>query len=218
MVDTEIFVPRGEELARQTLNGRLGITGGISILGTSGIVRPLSHAAYLATVKAALSVARASGLNHVVLTTGRRSERYAQALWPQIPEEGFVQIGDYFAKSLEMAAEQGFEQVILAVFFGKAVKMAQGIPHTHARSARLALEKLGHWAMDLTGSKTLAQRVVRANTARHVFEMIKDDHPALIEKVGREAMHAAFAFGRETFSVGMVLFDFEGDVRFQSLP
>lgn len=217
--DIEIFVPKGEELARRTLNARLGIVGGISILGTTGVVRPLSHEAYVATIRSALSVAKASGLDQVVLTTGRRSERFAQVKWPQIPEEGFIQIGDYFAASMEMAGEmaaaRGFRKVILAIFFGKAVKMAQGIGHTHARSARMTLEKLSRWALDISGDKALADRVARANTARHAFDLIKDDCPALIDKVGGEVMKAAGAFGGGRVAVGVVIFDFDGKVRFE---
>lgn len=213
--DIEIFVPRGEELARRTLNARLGIMGGISILGTTGIVRPLSHEAYVATIRSALSVAKASGLDQVVLTTGRRSERFAQMKWPHLPEEGVVQIGDYFAASMEMAAVQGFRKVILAVFFGKAVKMAQGIAHTHARSTRLTLEKLSRWALDISGNAGLADHVAQANTARHAFDLIKDDCPALIHKVGGQVVKAAQAFGGGRVKVGVVVFDFDGQVRFE---
>lgn len=216
-VDAEIFVPEGEALARHTLNARLGILGGISILGTTGIVRPLSHEAYVATVQAALSVARASGLSQVVLTTGRRSERFAQKRWPHIPDEGFVQIGDYFAEAMQMAADQKFQQVILAVFFGKAVKMAQGIAHTHARSARLTLEKLARWALAVTGNADLAECVAGANTARHAFDLIKDDYPALIAKVGREVVRSAAKFAKERVSVKAVIFGFDGSVRFESV-
>ena len=213
----EVFVPKGVELARRTLNERLGIIGGISILGTTGVVRPLSHAAYVATIRAALSVARASGMQRVVLATGRRSERLAQDKWPHLPSECFVQIGDYFAKSMEMAVALKFEWVVLAVFFGKAVKMAQGIPHTHARSARLTLETLGQWALETTGDKELAGRVTRANTARHAFDLIKTDFAVLIDKVGREMVKAAAGFGKHRVKVGGVIFGFDGDIKFESV-
>jgi cobalt-precorrin-5B (C1)-methyltransferase len=95
-VTVEVFVPRGAEIAKKTLNARLGILGGISILGTTGLVRPMSHDAFIATIKSGLSVARASGNSKVVLTTGRRSERYAQQRWPLLAEEAFIQIGDFF--------------------------------------------------------------------------------------------------------------------------
>lgn len=212
----EIFVPRGEELARLTLNDRLGIVGGISILGTTGIVHPLSHDAYTATIKAAISVARASGLKEVVMTTGRRSERFAQMLWPAMPETAFVQIGDYFSASLEMAAYQRLTRVNLSVFFGKAVKMAMAIPHTHARSARLTLEQLGRWTAEITGREDLARKVADANTARAAFELVADDYPELIAKVGEEMLQAAVRFAGNRLSVQAVIFDFEGRVRFDS--
>lgn len=215
-VEAEIFVPQGRKLARNTLNARLGIVGGISILGTTGIVRPLSHDAYTATIRSALSVARAAGLHRVVLTTGRRSERFAQNQWPQLPEDAFVQIGDYFAQSMEMAADQGFEAVMLAVFFGKAVKMAQGVAHTHAGSARMSLEQLSRWAMQITGDAHLAGRIDKANTARHVFEMLTDDYPEVIDKVGREVVRRAVSFGGGRVNVGTVIFGFDGTVRFAS--
>jgi len=212
--EVEIFVPRGEELARHTLNERLGIVGGISILGTTGIVRPLSHEAYTATIRAAVSVARASGLTEAVMTTGRRSERFAQQLWPHRPAYAFVQIGDYFADGLEMAADQGLERVALAVFFGKALKMAMGLPHTHARTARLTLEQLGRWTVETTGDPDLARRVVRANTARAAFDLFADDYPALIARVGSELIQVASGFVAGRVTVRAVIFDFQGQVRF----
>ncbi len=211
---TEIFVPKGVALARHTLNGRLGIVGGISILGTTGIVRPLSHAAYVATIAAALSVARAAGLDEVVLATGRRSERLAQARWPGRAVEAFVQMGDYFAETMALAAGKGFTRVILAVFFGKAVKMAQGIGHTHARSAELTLGRLAEWSRQISGDAQLARAVATANTARQAFELIQARAPAVIHKVGREMVRAAADFGRPQLAVSGVIFGFDGEVRF----
>jgi cobalt-precorrin-5B (C1)-methyltransferase len=95
-IHVEVFVPEGERLAKKTLNARLGIVGGLSILGTTGIVRPMSHEAYVATIEKSMDVARAAGLKHLVLTTGRRSERFAQDRWPELAEESFIQIGDFF--------------------------------------------------------------------------------------------------------------------------
>jgi cobalt-precorrin-5B (C1)-methyltransferase len=213
-VTAEIFVPRGVELARHTLNGRLGIVGGISILGTSGIVRPLSHEAYVATIGAALSVARAAGLAQAVLTTGRRSERLAQRRFPAWPVEAFVQIGDYFGETMALAVERGFEGVVLAVFFGKAVKMAQGIAHTHARSAALTLAALGRWVLASGGDPALAGEVVAANTARQAFERIKTECPVAIQKVGREMVRAATVFGKRKVAVRAVIFGFDGEVCF----
>jgi cobalt-precorrin-5B (C1)-methyltransferase len=215
-IDVEIFVPKGRELAEKTLNARLGILGGISILGTTGVVRPLSHDAFIATIESALSVARASGLTHAVLTTGRRSERFAQGRWPQISPEAFIQIGDFFKMSLEAAASKGFRRITLAVFFGKAVKMAQGIPHTHAAKAAIGLKQLARWAFDITGDNNLAELIVAANTARHAFDILQGSGPQVVHEVGERIVAAARGFAGRQLEIQSVIFDYSGNVFFDS--
>ena len=215
-VQTEIFVPAGEKLAEKTLNARLGILGGISILGTTGVVRPMSHDAFIATITSALSVARACGLNRVVLTTGRRSERFAQVLWPARAEEAFIQIGDFFKMSLEAASDRGFEQATLAVFFGKALKMAQGVPHTHAAKASLTLNKLADWALEITGNRELSNHILAANTARHAFDIIGNDYRKVIFHVGKQIVKSAQRFAGKDIRIQSIIFDYTGNVVFDS--
>ena len=215
-VHVEVFVPAGEKLAEKTLNARLGILGGISILGTTGIVRPMSHDAFIATIESALSVARACGLEHIILTTGRRSERFAQAYWTQLPEEAFIQIGDFFKMSLESASTKGFKQITLAAFFGKATKMAQGIPHTHAAKARLTLNKLYEWSLELTRDEKFAKRIQSANTARHAFDIIGESHPEIISLVGRKIVRAAKIFVSKDVAIDSVIFNYNGGAVFDS--
>lgn len=214
-VAVTVFVPQGEALAQKTLNARLGILGGISILGTTGRVRPLSHAAYIATIRSGISVARAQGFDTVVMSTGRRSERYGQALFDGLPEEAFIQIGDFFRDSLQLAADAGMSEAVLTVFFGKAVKMAQGIRHTHARSAPLTLSKLAEWTLASTHDPELAAAVGRANTARHAFDLIMPDHPEVAAAVGRRMTAAARRLAGDRLAVGGVLFDYDGRVAFR---
>ena len=208
----EVFVPRGEEIALRTLNHRLGITGGISILGTTGVVRPMSHAAYIATIDSALSVARACDLDRVVCTTGRRSERFAQGVFSELAEEGFVQIGDYFAESMKRAARKGHKEVVLVVFFGKAVKMAQGSPHTHAARSRLALEELAIRVQKQGGGAELEERVAKANTAREAFFMLQDECPEIFEWVVQGMTDHAQSFAGSRINVRAILLDYEGRV------
>ncbi|CAB1061227.1 Cobalt-precorrin-5B (C1)-methyltransferase (EC [Olavius sp. associated proteobacterium Delta 1] len=215
-VSTEIFVPRGQVLAEKTLNARLGILGGISILGTTGIVRPMSHDAFIATIKSALSVARAAGLNQVVLTTGRRSERYAQIHWPRISPEAFIQIGDFFKMSLQAAAKRGFDRVTLAVFFGKALKMAQGVEHTHAAKSALTMSKLAEWAHEITSDKDFTKTVLAANTARHAFDLIGQPCPEVIFHVGRQIVESAKKFAGTNLTIRSVIFDYKGKIFFDS--
>ena len=212
----EIFVPKGKVLAQKTLNARLGIIGGISILGTTGVVRPMSHDAYIATIKASLSVARATGLERVIMTTGRRSERYAQTYWEFIPEEGFVQIGDFFKVSLETASHNGFKYITLAVFFGKAVKMAQGFENTHAAKSLLTMDTLSQWSFDITKDRTLAEKISSANTARHAFEFIYQKHPLIIANVGKRIVKSAKYFAGPHPDIQSVIFDYSGNVIFDS--
>jgi len=215
-VRIEVFVPHGEALAKKTLNARLGIVGGISILGTTGIVQPLSHAAYTATIDAALSVAKAGRIEGPVLTTGRRSERSAQALWPGKAPEAFIQIGDYFRHALQAAAQKGFRQVTLAVFFGKALKMAQGIAHTHTAASVLLLDRLAEWTFAATGDADLARNIAQANTARFAFDLLRAGHDTVIARVGAAVVSAATRFGGPLMGVRAVIFDYDESVAFDS--
>ena len=216
-IRVDIFVPQGKVLAEKTLNARLGIMGGISILGTTGIVRPMSHDAYIATIKSGISVAQAMGSHTLVFTTGRRSERFAMALFPHLPEEAFIQTGDFFKASLDAAAaSSAIDRVILTVFFGKAVKMAMGFPHTHAAKSELTMKKLSLWAREITGDTHLAQAVALSNTARHAFTHIHPGYPRLISHVGKKIIASAEKFSRNMVKIDAIIFDFEGNKVFDS--
>ena len=216
-VNVEVFVPKGEKLALKTLNARLGILGGLSILGTTGIERPMSHEAYSATIEKALSVAWACGLNEVVLTTGRRSERFAQMLWPQISEEAFVQMGDFFKATLELASSQSFSSIIVVVFFGKALKMAMGTPHTHAAHSELTLNRLADWTKAESGHKKIAAIIDKANTARHAFELLKKDYSWVISLVAQKVLVRVRQFSGPKIKIRVVILDYNGQVAADSL-
>lgn len=215
-ITVEVFVPKGRLLAEKTLNARLGIIGGISILGTTGIVRPMSHEAYEATIASSLSVARAGGCMQVVLTTGRRSERFAQGVVPDLPEIAFIQIGDFFKISLEKAVQKGFGRITLAVLFGKAVKMAQGFAHTHAARSDLSLAVLSEWALAAVGDGEFSRRLSRANTARGALSMIMETHPVMIADVGRRMLLSARRFSGADIALRAMIFDYCGKVLYTS--
>jgi len=207
----EIFVPEGEEMAEKTLNSRLGIEGGISILGTTGIERPLSHEAYEATVRSSIKVAKAMGAHSVVCTTGRRSERFAMEVFPDFSETCFVQIGDFFKSSMETAGDQVMD-VILAVFFGKAVKMAAGIPHTHAAKSDLNLRFLADLVAEMVDDAELVDKVAHSNTAREAFTYLAGPCPEVIDRVGELAAASAARFAGEGIKTRCLIFDFDGNV------
>lgn len=217
-VDIEIFVPRGEKLARKTLNARLGIMGGISILGTTGIVTPMSHDAYIATIKSSIAVAAAKGLDTLVFTTGRRSERFAMEIFKPFCEEAFIQTGDFFKASLDMAIlDKQIQTIIYTVFFGKAVKMSLGFEHTHAAKSELTLKKLSKWALDITGDPDLAEKIAKANTARHAFSFIHPKYSELICHVGKKIKHNAQKFSNHKLEIRVIILDFEGKPAFDSI-
>ncbi len=211
-VNVEVFVPQGETIAKRTLNARLGIIGGISILGTTGVVTPLSHEAYIATIESGLSVAKACGLDTVVLTTGRRSESYAQRVFSDLPEAAFIQMGDFFGRTLQLAGKKGLKQVVLAAFFGKAVKMAQGFRHTHASKTAISMERLARHTEAFCGDAKLAGSVGSANTAREAFFMISRSCPRFFSEITGRMIESARLFSEKQAAVRAVLFDFDGNV------
>ena len=128
-----ISVPGGEAIAQKTFNPRLGIEGGISIIGVSGIVKPFSEEAFIDSIRKCMQVAKASGADRVVINSGAKSERYVKALYPALPRQAFVEYGNYIGETLKMADELGFAHVTLGVMLGKAVKLAAGHLDTHSR-------------------------------------------------------------------------------------
>lgn len=130
-----ISVPLGAETARRTFNPRLGIAGGISIIGVSGIVKPFSEEAFVSAIRKCLEVAKASGASRVVVNSGAKSERFLKALYPDLPAQAFVQYGNYIGQTLTIAASLGISNVTLGVMLGKAVKLAAGHLDTHSRKA-----------------------------------------------------------------------------------
>ena len=128
-----ISVPDGEEIARRTFNPRLGIEGGISIIGVSGIVKPFSEEAFIDSIRKCMEVAKASGTDRVVINSGGKSERFVKALYPDLPRQAFVEYGNYVGETLKIANELGFRHVTLGVMLGKAVKLAAGNLDTHSR-------------------------------------------------------------------------------------
>ena len=159
-----IFVPQGEEIARRTFNPRLGIEGGISIIGVSGIVKPFSEEAFIDSIRKCMTVAKASGSVRVVINSGGKSERFVKALYPDLPAQAFVEYGNYIGETLKIAHELDIRNVTLGVMLGKAVKLAAGHLDTHSRRATMdkafvkQLLDEAHCDVDIT-SITLAREL-----------------------------------------------------------
>jgi cobalt-precorrin-5B (C1)-methyltransferase len=173
-VAVTIAVPGGDEMARKTLNGRLGITGGISILGTTGIVEAFSTASWRASVVQAVDVAAANGVTHLVLSTGGRSESYARKRLPDLPDMSFVEMGEFAGHALDKAHEHGIRTVTLAGMVGKLTKLAQGQFQLHVAGGGVDPEMLAQVAQDAGADGALVELMRHANTARHAQEMALD--------------------------------------------
>jgi cobalt-precorrin-5B (C1)-methyltransferase len=177
-IEVTISVPDGERMARKTTNARLGILGGISILGTTGIVRPFSTASWRASVEQAISVLA------VVLCTGGRTEKGAMKLLPGLPEVCFVEVGDFTGAALRQAVSHRLGQVIFAGMAGKLTKLAAGVLMTHYTRSKVSLGLLRDVTTAAGGGEQLAAEVAKANTARHAAELW--DEAGLLPAAGRE--------------------------------
>ena len=161
-----ISVPNGEDTARRTFNPRLGIEGGISIIGVSGIVKPFSEEAFIDSIRKCMEVAKASGTERVVINSGFKSEQYLKALYPDLPAQAFVQYGNYIGVTLRIASELSIPNVTLGVMLGKAVKLAQGHLDTHSKKVTMDINFIQEmlkeanirWAM-VNGQLTLAREL-----------------------------------------------------------
>ena len=208
-----ISVPGGEELAKQTLNARLGLLGGISILGTTGIVKPYSTAAYKASVVQAIDVARERGSETLVLTTGGKSEAYAMKLYPELAEEAFVQVGDFVGVGARHCGRRGARRAVVVGMIGKLSKMADGRMMTHAAGSEVNMDLLASIARDLGASDAVVDEIRAANTARHVLEIaaregITNLCTGICERV---VLHLTKHVGG-TLDIHAVLVDFNGTV------
>jgi cobalt-precorrin-5B (C1)-methyltransferase len=207
-----ISVPGGEVMARKTTNRRLGILGGISILGTTGIVRPFSTASWRASVEQAVKVMAAQGEPTLVLCTGGRTERGAMALLPTLPDVCFVEVGDFTGAALRTAVAHGLRQVVFVGMIGKLTKLAAGVLMTHYTRSRVSTELLAGITADMGGDPALVGQVARANTARHAYELWES--AGLLGRCGRELCRRT-AGVLERFTDGqvaaqVVLVDFTG--------
>ncbi len=179
-VGVTIVVPDGEELAKKTLNARFGIVGGISILGTTGVVRPLSTEAWKSTIRTSFDVARAMGIKEVVLSSGRTSESTHMKAFG-FPEEAYAMMGDHVEWSLKEVRRYGFRKLYIVAQWAKMVKIAMRTPDTHVRAGALGTKETVVFLRQL--GIDLPQK--EYNTVREVFECLPA--PGLAFRVCRKA-------------------------------
>jgi cobalt-precorrin-5B (C1)-methyltransferase len=205
-----ISVPGGEKMAEKTTNARLGIVGGISILGTTGIVRPFSTAAWAASVVQAIDVMGAQGHKTFVLSTGGLTERAAMRLLPDLEEVNFVEVGDFTGQALKKAAENSLERCFFVGMVGKISKLAAGVMMTHWTRSKVDNELLAQITLEAGGPTNLIEEVRGANTARHAYELWRS---ANLERAAdllcKQAADNLAEYAEGKLEVHVILVDFD---------
>lgn len=170
-VRVTISVPQGETIARKTFNPRLGIRGGISIIGVSGIVKPFSEEAFIESIRKCMEVAKASGTDRVVINSGAKSERFVKAMYAKLPQQAFVQYGNYIGETLTMANHLGIKHVTLGVMLGKAVKLAAGHLDTHSRKTVMDMA----FVQQMLNESGISINISDMTLARELWERIAEE-------------------------------------------
>jgi cobalt-precorrin-5B (C1)-methyltransferase len=205
-----ISVPGGEKMAEKTTNPRLGIVGGISILGTTGIVRPFSTASWRASVGQAVNVMGAQGHDTFVLSTGGLTEKAAMRLLPDLEEVCFVEVGDFTGHALKQAVKNRLSRGFFVGMIGKISKLAAGVMMTHWTRSKVDNELLAGVTEKAGGSVEVIEEVRGANTARHAYELWQasdlKEAPHLLCTLAAENLEE-FAEGKLEAHVIMVDFD-----------
>lgn len=209
-VEVEIAIPNGEALAAKTLNGRLGIVGGLSILGTTGIVVPYSCAAWIHSIHRGIDVARAAGLTHIAASTGSTSESAVQKMYG-LPESALIDMGDFIGGTLKYVRKHPVPRVTIAGGVGKMTKLAQGLLDLHSKRGSVDLDVLARLAERAGGSTALSAHVRGSNMAAEAFGYAEAEGIPLGNEVARAARETASAVVvDQPVAIEVTVFDRQG--------
>ena len=207
-----ISVPKGKELATKTDNPRIGILNGISILGTSGIVIPYSTASFAAAIRQQIDVVSSMNDEEVVLTTGGRSEDFAREII-KLPDHSFIQMGDFSGYTIQQCAKKSLKKAYVAGFIGKLAKMAAGVKQTHVKGGKVDMKFLSELAKRCNADSETISKILGANTARNVQEIIMEDNVnGFFDEITKETCNQMRQHSEEKIPVEVILFDFDGKV------
>jgi cobalt-precorrin-5B (C1)-methyltransferase len=209
-----ISVPEGARLALKTLNSRLGILGGISILGTTGKVFPYSTASWRASVIQAVEVAARNNTAKVVMATGGRSEKFAMRLFPELPPVAFVELSVFTGDALKTCVVHGVRSAVFVAMIGKLIKTAQGHMQTHVAGNQVDFAFLAQVCRDAGAPDALVGAVARANTGRHFLELCQEHRAqAPLQRLVDLALERCLDFIRDqggALGFEVILVDFDG--------
>jgi cobalt-precorrin-5B (C1)-methyltransferase len=205
-VEVEISIPGGEALAQRTLNARLGILGGLSILGTTGIVVPYSCSAWIAAIHSGIDVAHALGLGHIAGATGATSEAAVQRIH-DLPEAALIDMGDFVGGMLNYLRRHPVARLTIAGGVAKMTKLAQGLLDLHSRRGAVDLNFLAHRARAAGATAVLCEAILSANTASQAFAQAAADGVALGDAVAAAAWQTAAAVLDDATAIEILLID-----------
>lgn len=210
-VEITISIPGGAELAKQTWNPRLGIVGGLSILGTTGIVNPFSCAAWIASIHRGIDVIRAAGLSHAAACTGSTTEEAVGKRY-RLPEFAFIDMGDFAGGTLKYLRHHPISHLTLAGGFGKFAKLADGWLDLHSGRSQVNLDKLAEGVRELGGSDRLAEQVRNTNTAMEALGLAQAAALPLGDWVAKKAQAVARAEADSKVDIEVLVYDRAGEL------
>ncbi|MFI3327983.1 MAG: cobalt-precorrin-5B (C(1))-methyltransferase CbiD [Rikenellaceae bacterium] len=184
-VEVTIEVPKGAEVGAKSFNPRLGILGGISILGTSGIVQPFSAEAFLQSIEQQVRIVKALGEKAIVINSGAMSEGYVKAYRDDLPAQCYIHYGNLVGATIELAAQHDLERVTIGCMVGKAVKLAAGHLDTHSKSATIDREFIAELATEANCSSATIAKIAGVNTARELWSAIPREDYALMQLIAQ---------------------------------
>ncbi|HYS65161.1 MAG TPA: cobalt-precorrin-5B (C(1))-methyltransferase [Paraburkholderia sp.] len=209
--EVTIGVEGGEALALKTMNPRLGILGGLSILGTTGIVRPFSCSAYIASIHQGIDVARANGYTHLAACTGNASEDAMRAHYG-LPDIALIEMGDFVGAVLKHMKRAPVERLSVCGGFGKLSKLAAGHLDLHSRNSSIDLERLAEWAAEQGADDALQAAIRAANTSQQAVALARARNVPLGDIVCRHALEVARGIVPPQVNVEMFAIDRQGNL------
>ena len=206
--DIEIAIPGGEALAARTLNARLGIVGGLSILGTTGIVNPYSCSAWIHSIHRGIDVARAAGISHLAAATGSTSEAAVKAMY-DLPDMALLDMGDFVGGTLKYLRRHPVPWLTIAGGFGKLAKLAAGHLDLHSGRSRVDAARLADMIDELGAPRDLIERARAARSAGEVLDLANAAKIDVADAVARRARDVALSALGDT-AIDVVVFDRAG--------
>ena len=210
--DVEVFIPQGKRLAAKTFNPRLGIEGGLSVIGSTGRIKPFSSEAYVASIQRQLDVVKNNEGKHVVFNSGGRSERYLKTYFSNLPSHCFVQYGNYIGEAIKVARGKGIQRVSMGIMTGKAVKLAAGNLDTHSRKVVMDKAFIGNMVKQAAYSPEMIEQVKNIVMARELETLFSFDAEEPFFKLLKEKCSQSVAPLVHDYELEIILINNEGQL------